>query len=90
MGNDPNVSEPIALAQYPDLVHRETYPPLPRRGGNPNARLDVGVEAGVLSALAAYQRKKGIESISLQPPAPSAPVLPADPAVEAMHAAGWL
>ena len=90
MGDDPNVSEPIVLAQYPDFVHRETYPPLPRRRGNPNARLDAGGEADVLSALADYQRKKGIEPISLQPPAPSALVLPADPAVDAMRAAGWL
>ena len=84
--------EDIQFAEYADgnSIYRQDYPPLPRKGGNPNAQLNQGAEMGVLSALQAYQRKKGIAPVDLTSQVQPEPELPDDPEVQQMRAAGWV
>ena len=74
------MNEGIELRQYPDPVHRVSYPPLPRRGGNPNAVASDAIVASVVAGL------PNAPVLPLIPPM----VLPNDPEIEQMHAAGWL
>ena len=73
----------VELHQYPDSVIRESYPALPRHGGNSNA---VASEAMLSTILARLPQR-----LELPVGLPTSPVpLPDDPEVAAMHAAGWL
>ena len=86
------MSDEPRFTEYTDgnSIYRQDYPPLPRKGGNPNAQLNQGAEMGVLSALQDYQRKHGITPMDLTSQVPSQPDLPPDPEVQQMRAAGWV
>ena len=79
MSEHPN--DAVVFATYPDTTQRETYPPLPRRMGNPNAVASEAVVATVLSKLPTPLP----ESL----PVPVV-VLPPDPETDPYVAAGWL
>ena len=77
----------IELRQYPDPVARVSYPPLPRRGGNPNAVASDAVLGGVLARLSSDQSRAGVPQTPIEAPVVTPP-LPDDPEVQAMRAAG--
>lgn len=79
MSEHPN--DAMTFASYPDQTVRETYPPLPRRLGNPNAVASDVMVANVLSRLPT--------PLPEPPPAP-VPQLPASPDTDPYLAAGWL
>ena len=76
MSEHPN--DEVIFAQYSDSGLRETYPPLPRRMGNPNAVAPEAVIAQVIARL----------------PTPLPTILPqpilTDPDADPYVAAGWL
>ena len=76
MSEHPN--DQVTFAQYPDTGQRETYPPLPRRMGNPNAVAPEVVIANVIARLPT--------------PLPTLPPqqLPTDPDADPYVAAGWV
>ena len=79
-------NDQVVFKQYPDATTRYTYPPLPHKGGNPNA---VASDSIVASVLAKFPNS----SISLSAPvvpASQEPALPDDPDVKWMRDAGWL
>ena len=74
----------IELAQYPDPVLRQTYPPLPRRGLNPNAVASDGVVSGVMARLPVVVAQQIAQEVSK-------PVtVPVTPETDPYLAAGWL
>lgn len=78
---DPHPNDLMEFRQAPDAALRETYPPLPRRGGNPNAVAPEAVVAAVVAHLPG--------SVPLTPAQPD-PVVPDDPEIAEYKAAGWL
>lgn len=91
--------------QYPDSAIRETYPPLPRTGGNANKEMPESVVGVVASQHAttlqheaefrARQRARRLHTrgvTAMRDPEESAPQpdLPNDPELEEYITAGWL
>ena len=79
MSDHPN--DQVTFQAYPDTGLRETYPPLPRRMGNPNAVATEGVIATVLSRLPT--------PLPPEPP-PVMASIPSDPETDLYVAAGWI
>ena len=82
---------------------RETYPPLPRMGGNANKEMSEAVVGRVASQHASavqqeaefrarqYARRLQTRGLSaMSPPTPEALSLPDDPALDEYKRAGWL
>ena len=79
--SDEHPNDRVIFQSYPDTSQRETYPPLPRRMGNPNAVANEAMVATILSRL----------PTPLPPvPTPSTPTLPDDPDTDPYRTAGWL
>ena len=79
--SDVHPNDLIEFAQHRDTTLRDTYPPLPRKMGNPNAVAPEAVVATVLSRLPV-----ALPQMPVTPP----PAVPADPALDPYVAAGWM
>ena len=89
--------------QYPDSVIRETYPPLPRTGGDTNKEMSEAVVGMVASQHASavqhesefrakqYARRLQTRGLAaMRSPTPEELSLPDDPALDEYKQAGWL
>ena len=74
----------VEFAQYPDPVQRQTYPPLPRKGLNPNAVASDGVISGVMGRLPVAVVQQIAQEVS------KPVVVPSTPETDPYVAAGWL
>lgn len=91
MGDQDQAS--VELQQYPDPVVRVSYPPLPRRMGNPNAVASEAVLGSVLARRQADRAREGMADDTttlLSTPPPTDPALLDDPETQAYVNAGWL
>lgn len=91
--------------QYPDSAIRETYPPLPRTGGNANKEMSESVAGMVASQHAItlqheaefrakqYARRlqtRGLAAMRDPDASRQEPDLPDDPELDEYKTAGWL
>ena len=92
-------------AQYPDSTLRETYPPMPSKGGNVNKEASDTVVGSVASPLQVTQQReaefrarqrmrrlqtRGAEAMREPEESLQMSELPDDPALDEFKQAGWL